>query len=111
MIFYENDISRIDLQMGANGRIVGTASDTDFSGTSAACPVAAGFIATILQEHRDWDWRKLKKYLKTSMLTQTTTRAFYQGNESRSANDSNWADVNSLEGGPARIIYNPQTNS
>lgn len=110
MIFYENATNRIDLQMGVNGKIVGTASDTDFSGTSAACPVAAGFIATILQEHRDWDWRKLKKYLKTSMLTQSSTRRFYQGNESRSANDDNWADVNSLEGGAARVIYNPQTN-
>lgn len=110
MIFYENATSQIDLQMGVNGKFFETTSDTDFGGTSAACPVAAGFIATILQEHRDWDWRKLKKYLKTSMLTQTTTRKFYQGNESRSATDPNWADVNSLEGGPARIIYNPQTN-
>lgn len=109
LIFYENNPSQFDLQMGRNDRISGP-SDTDFGGTSAACPVAAGFIATIMQENRDWDWRTLKKYLKTSMLTQTTTRKFYQGEESRTATDSNWADVNSLEGGAPRIIYNPQTN-
>jgi hypothetical protein len=109
IIFYENTPNQIDLQIGANQRITAP-SDTTFSGTSAACPVAAGLIATIMQEHRDWDWRKLKKYLQTSLLTQTATRKFYQGNESRTANDLNWADVNSLEGGKSRIIYNPQTN-
>jgi hypothetical protein len=109
MIFYENTLNQIDLQIGVNERI-SVPTDTTFGGTSAACPVAAGLIATIMQEHRDWDWWKLKKYLQTSMLTQTTTRQFYQGNESRTANDQNWADVNSLEGGRSRVIYNPQTN-
>ena len=109
MIFYENAPNQIDLQIGVNGRM-SPPTDTTFGGTSAACPVAAGLIATIMQEHRDWDWRKLKKYLQTSMLTQTTTRRFYQGNESRTANDLNWADVNSLEGGKSVVIYNPQTN-
>jgi subtilase family serine protease len=97
------------LQVGTNERI-SPPSDTAFSGTSAACPVAAGFIATIMQEHREWDWRTLRKYLQTSMLTQNTTRNFHQGKESRFANDSNWAEVESLEGGKSRIIYNPQTN-
>lgn len=109
IIFYENTPNQIDLQIGKNQHI-SLPTDTTFSGTSAACPVAAGLIATIMQENRDWDWRKLKKYLRTSMLTQTTTRSFYQGSESRTANDSNWADVNSLEGGKSVIIYNPQTN-
>jgi hypothetical protein len=109
IIFYENTPNQIDLQIGKNQRI-SPPTDTTFSGTSAACPVAAGLIATIMQENRDWDWRKLKKYLRTSMLTQTTTRSFYQGSESRTANDSNWADVNSLEGGKSVVIYNPQTN-
>lgn len=109
LIFYENDRNRIDLQVGTNERI-SPPTDTDFGGTSAACPVAAGFIATIMQEHRGWDWRTLRKYLQTSMLTQNTTRNFHQGKESRFANDSNWAEVESLEGGKSRIIYNPQTN-
>lgn len=109
MIFYENNPSQIDLQIGTNQRI-GPPSDTNFSGTSAACPVAAGLIATIMQKHREWDWKKLKKYLSTSILTQNSTRQFYQGNESRYANDPNWDDVNSLEGGRSRVIYNVETN-
>jgi hypothetical protein len=109
LTFYENSPSQIDLQIDSTQR-VGPPTDCSFSGTSAACPVACGMIATIMQEHREWDWRQLKKYLRTSMLTQTSTRTFYQGNESRTATDANWADVNSLEGGKARIIYNPQTN-
>lgn len=109
LTFYENTPAQIDLQIDSTERI-SQPSDCSFSGTSAACPVAAGMIATIMQEHREWDWRQLRKYLRTSMLNQTSLRTFYQGNESRTANDTNWADVNSLEGGAARVIYNPQTN-
>lgn len=110
MTFYENAPSQIDLQIGANGKI-SQASDASFGGTSAACPVAAGFISTLMQDNRNWTWRDVRKYLKSSIITQTSTGRFYQGNESRTANDPNWADLNSLEGGKSRVIYNPRTNS
>lgn len=35
-----------------------------FDGTSAATPVAAGFIATLIAHNRDWDWREIKKWIK-----------------------------------------------
>lgn len=109
MTFYEASPYDIDLHMGINSRI-SKPTDCDFGGTSSACPVAAGLIATILQENRTWDWRTVKKYLNSALKTQSKN-SFYIGKECRNANDSKWSDENSLEGSRPIIIYNPQTNS
>jgi hypothetical protein len=108
--FYENDTDRIELHINLNAHISiaginapTTATDTAFSGTSAACPVAAGFIATVLEYNRDWDWRDVKTYLRS--LTIQSASDFYYGSESTTATTSNWTDYESLEGGDARVIY------
>ena len=81
-----------------------TMQDVKFSGTSAACPVAAGLIACLVSQNRDWSWREVRNYLKKGLESQRGDH-FYYGRESRSANDSNWSDVNSLEGGDGIVIY------
>lgn len=81
----------------------GTATDAAFSGTSAACPVAAGFIATVMEHNRDWSWREIKAWLQ-SLDTQSTDD-FYFGIESTTVNTANWLDYESLEGGAARVLY------
>jgi hypothetical protein len=78
--------------------------DGKFSGTSAACPVATGLIASLLSQNRDWSWREVRNYLKNGLERQRKDH-FYYGRESRSANDPNWSDVNSLEGGEGIVIY------
>ena len=81
----------------------GTAYDCAFNGTSAACPVAAGFLATILEHNRDWTWRELKDWVLN--LNAQSGSDFYLGTESTTPNDANWTDYQSIEGGAARVLY------
>lgn len=81
----------------------GVPEDCAFSGTSAACPVAAGFLATIVEYNREWTYADVRDWIQ-SLDAQSPT-VFYIGNESTSASDVNWTDYNSLEGGAARVGY------
>ena len=88
---------------GQNGS-PSTSRDTRFSGTSAACPVAAGLIATVVQYNRSWTWSDIRNWLGT-LQTQNTTSDFYDGVEDAGANDTGHSDVNKLQGSIARVIY------
>ncbi len=79
------------------------ANDTDFSGTSAACPVTAGFLATVLEHNRDWTYVELKKWIASLNVQDAST--FYYGVESTTATSANWFDYESIEGGDARVLY------
>jgi hypothetical protein len=87
----------------------GNTTDAAFSGTSAACPVATGFIATVLEWNRDWTWVEVKAWLQ-SLETQDAAD-FYFGTESTTTNTANWLDYESLEGGDARVIYQGQIDA
>jgi hypothetical protein len=80
------------------------AFDRKFSGTSAACPVACGLIATKLQYNRSWGWKDVRNWLKSS-VGPAITNQFYNVAESTTANASTWSDFNSTEGGIARVIW------
>jgi hypothetical protein len=99
---YTNEGPRPDTYSGFtyNG---GVAYDCAFGGTSAACPVATGFIATVLEWNRDWTWVEVKAWLQ-SLETQDASD-FYFGTESTTVNTANWLDYESLEGGDARVLY------
>ena len=81
----------------------GVPEDCAFGGTSAACPVAAGFISTLMGLNRGWTYADVQAYF--AGLDNQDGSVFYQGTESTSATDSNWNDYNSLEGGPAKVGY------
>lgn len=102
--FYENANTQIDIQTGVNGRQTALFFDTAFSGTSAACPVTAGFISTVLQYNRNWTWKEVRQFLH-NLPEQDATR-FYQGPDPSTATSSNWSDLNSLMGGARRVLYN-----
>ncbi len=85
-----------------------TSNDCWFGGTSSACPVAVGLIATKLQHNRSWTWRDLKNWLSNSVTSQPSTH-FYTGTESTTANDSNWSDKSSLQGGDPKILWDAAT--
>lgn len=99
---YTNEGARPDTYAGFtyNG---GVAYDTGFSGTSAACPVAAGFLATVIEHNRDWTWRELKDWI--SSLDVQDPSDFYYGTESTTPTTANWTDYESLEGGLPRVAY------
>jgi len=90
-----------------SGSGAGVPEDCAFGGTSAACPVGAGFIATLIQYNRNWTYAEVKSYFQG--LDEQDPSDFYHGSESTSATDSNWNDYNSLEGGPAKVGYQKQS--
>ena len=86
-----------------SGSGAGVAEDTGFSGTSAACPVAAGLISTVLEHNRDWTYKEVKEWINS--LDNQDTSDFYFGVESTTANDGNWTDYRSLEGSIPKVLY------
>ena len=81
----------------------GVPEDCAFGGTSAACPVGAGFIATLVGLNRNWTYNDVKTYFAN--LDNQDSSVFYPGTESTSADDANWNDYTSLEGGDAKVAY------
>lgn len=90
-----------------SGSGAGVPEDCAFGGTSAACPVAAGFIACLMGLNRGWTYKEVRSYIQS--LDVQAADKFYYGTESTSATDSNWLDYNSLEGGEARVGYQDLT--
>jgi hypothetical protein len=78
--------------------------DTRFSGTSAACPVAAGFLATVLQYNRGWTYNDLRSWLQTDVEIQDSAD-FYDDTRGTTAEGTEWSDRNRLQGGSARVAY------
>lgn len=104
LTFFENAPNQFDIQIGLNARQTAIFFDAAFSGTSAACPVSTGFIATVLEYNRNWTWQDVRKFLQNLDL-QDSTR-FYQGPTPATANSTDWSDLNSLMGGYRRVLYN-----
>jgi len=83
---------------------IGAARDTRFSGTSAACPVACGFLAIVIQYNRGWTYEELRNWIKTSVEVQPTAD-MYVGTEPTSPTESWSTDYNALRSAERRIIY------
>lgn len=81
-----------------------------FNGTSSACPIAVGIIATKLEYYRTWTYNDIKNWLALDVGQQSTSD-FYYGSEGTTPNDSSWADKNSLQGGPATVIWDADSSS
>ena len=64
---------------------------------------------TKLQYNRNWTWKDVRHWLVNFVGTADTNQ-FYTGVESISANDENWADVESLEGGNPFVIWDSLTD-
>ena len=87
-----------------------TSRDVRFSGTSSACPIACGLIATILEFNRNWTSDDIKTWLGT-LQNQDTTNDFYDIAEETTADGTGHADLNALQGATARVIYQGGTYS
>ena len=96
---------------------IGGCRDTEFTGTSAACPVAAGFLASVMQYNRDWTYENLRTWIETNVTPQSTSTLYY-GFEATTPTDVRWNNeysssgsfvsysVTSLQGAPGRVLYN-----
>lgn len=79
--------------------------DTNFNGTSAACPVAAGFLSVVMQYNRGWTWSNLRNWIDTNLETQPTAD-FYQGaTEPTTADSIQWSDNHAMFGAERRVLY------
>jgi hypothetical protein len=96
---YSPEYARYDTYTGAIASF-----DCGFSGTSAACPVAAGLIATVLEYNRSWGWADVRTWLQG--LTEQSDTTFYQGPDPATATSADWSDLNSLMGGTRKVAYN-----
>ena len=99
------DYERYGDTYAVNGISINPYYDTYFNGTSAACPVAAGFIATLLQVNRTWTYQNVRNYFNNTIEAQSSS-SMYSGTEATTANDSNWTDTYNLQGASLRILYN-----
>ena len=78
--------------------------DKNFSGTSSACPIAAGLIATKLENNRTCTYADVKNWL-ASDVENTTNSYFYEGTEATEFDSSDWGDYYNLQGAQLKIIY------
>ena len=78
--------------------------DCQFGGTSSACPIAAGLIATKLQYNRTWTYTDVKDWMKSTVGEQDTAD-FYTVTEATSVNDTNWTDDYNIQGGSPIVLF------
>jgi hypothetical protein len=100
---YGSDVARLD-DSYPDLTVIAGCRDTRFGGTSAACPVACGMLAIVMQYNRDWSYDDLRNWIQTNVEVQPFAD-MYQGTEVTSATASWSADYNSLQGGEPRILY------
>ena len=79
-----------------------------FGGTSSACPVATGLMATKLQYNRDWIWSDMKNWLKNNVTNQSADD-MEQGLEPTDPESSDWNTYRSLHGGDRKILWDAPT--
>lgn len=80
--------------------------DTRFSGTSAACPVACGFLATIMQYNRGWTYSDLRNWIQTNVAA-VDTDEFNVGAEETDPEGSGWSDrtLPQAQSSEVRVLY------
>ena len=106
--------SRYDSTYVINGVTSVESQDGVFNGTSSACPVTCGLIATKLEYNRDWTWVDIKSWLNTEVEDQTS-EAFPTEVEAETADDPIWADsywkYHNLQGGFRKILWDAPVSS
>lgn len=83
--------------------------DKYFNGTSSACPIFAGLLATKVQYNRAWNYSNVKTWIQS--LDEVDPGEFYYGSEGTTATDSNWSDTNSLHGAAGYVAYDARSTT
>ena len=100
---YGLDVARTD-DSYSGLTVISGCRDTRFSGTSAACPVACGFLALVMQYNRGWTYEELRNWIQNNLEEQPTSD-MYEGVEVTSPTASWSSDYNALQGSSRRILY------
>ena len=105
--------NRYDTYYTLNGQQSHPSYDCLFGGTSSACPVSAGLIATKVQYNRNWTYQDILDWVTTSVGTQASGDMVV-GNDSSSptaTGTGEWSDNTSLQGGQPIIIWDAPTGN
>ena len=102
--------NRYDAYYTLNSNQSVESEDCRFGGTSAACPVACGLIATKLQYNRGWTVEDVLDWI-TNQVGTLDAADFFTGTESQTYDDSEWTDQNNTQGGEPIIIYDAATGN
>ena len=101
---YSSGYNRYDAYYTVGSNVSTKSTDRSFSGTSAACPIAAGLIATKLEHNRNWTYADIRNWLKND-VGEASSNYVYNPAESSTANDSAWNDKHNLQGASVKIIH------
>lgn len=84
--------------------------DAQFNGTSSACPIACGLIATKLEYNRTWTYADIKNWLVNNVGTMPSDN-FYYGTEETSATSLGWSDYNAVHDDAPIVIWDALTGN
>jgi hypothetical protein len=101
--------NRYDAYYTINGSQSVESEDRIFNGTSSACPIFAGILATKLQYNRSWTYSDVKDWI-VGLGTMDSSK-FYYGVEATTANDTNWTDQHNLQGNSGIVVWDKPTGN
>tara|TARA_B100001094_G_scaffold172109_1_gene166432 strand:+ start:10300 stop:12759 length:2460 start_codon:yes stop_codon:yes gene_type:complete len=102
--------NRFDAYYTLNSAQSYESEDCLFGGTSSACPVSCGLIATKLQYNRTWKVGDVMDWITNSVGTQSISD-FYRGTEATTPNGASFSDVWNIQGGNPIIIWDATTGN
>ena len=103
--------NRYDAYYTLNGVQSVESEDALFSGTSSACPIACGIIATKLEVNRDWEYTDVLSWVTNSVGTLSASEMYPGTDGSSPTTASDWNDSYSLQGGEPIIIWDALTGN
>ena len=84
--------------------------DKFFNGTSSACPIFVGLLATKMQYNRSWTYSNVRNWIVG--LGTVSSSEFYYGTEATTADDSNWSSTAySMQGHPGYVAWDNVTGN
>ena len=105
---FRYELDRFDKFYTISSTQSGESFDAEFNGTSSACPIACGIIATKLQYNRTWSVSNVKSWLQNAVGTMPSAN-FYYGTEETSATSNGWSDKNAVHDSAPVIIWDALT--
>ena len=85
--------------------------DCLFSGTSSACPIACGIIATKLEDNRSWEYTDVLSWVTNSVGTLSASEMYAGADGSNAGVAGDWNDSYSLQGGEPIILWDALTGN
>ncbi len=103
--------NRYDAYYTLSGTQSVESEDCLFSGTSSACPIACGIIATKLESNRNWEYTDVLSWVTNSVGTLSASEMYPGTDGSSPTTASDWNDSYSLQGGEPIIIWDALTGN